>query len=246
MHSSEVSCFEEILGHLALSSSEETFVVFDVDDTLLRSTQQLGSVAWFDYIKANFERKGVSKKEAQEIVSILWVTVQPYMKVEAVDPNTQKVIQEIQSKKFPVISLTARKPEEAYYTRKQLQSIGIDLSLNGLITESRQEFSLQHTAIYDRGILFANHGNKKSDVLLSFLQKNTLKPKRILFVDDFPGHVEDVKEALKAVNIECIGLRFSGSDLHVKKFDSKIADIQWEKFPHLLSDKEAQDILADL
>lgn len=217
------------------SSPEETLVVFDIDNTLLKSTQQLGSVAWGDFVTADLEKKGITSRDAQEIESIFWMSIQPRIKVQAVDPDTADVIQEIQARKIPVMCLTARKPMEAECTASQLASIGVDLSGSLLHTASN--------ASYQYGILFATPTNKKSDVFISFIKENNLKLTRVIFIDDKLGHVQDMHDALKREGIECIGMRFTGADEDLKQFDPRIAEIQWKALPELLSDEQARLLL---
>lgn len=242
-HIIEITRLEEILQHIQPDEEKTTLVVFDIDNTLLKATQQLGSVAWGDDIAKNLENKRISKREAQEVVSVLWRTVQPHIKVQAVDPHTQSIIRKIQSQNIPIMCLTARKPQEAEYTRSQLQSIGIDLSSTRLTPAFEQFFHLTSDTLYDEGILFATPLNKKSQVFISFLEKTKINLKRVIFVDDKMEHVKDVKEALNHLKIECIGIRFGGADEDVRQFNPLIAKIQWDEFPRLVSDEEAYQMI---
>lgn len=240
----ETSQFEDVLLHVEQNASKELFIVCDIDNTLLRGSQHLGSVAWGDYMVAQLERKGISKQQAEEIENILWKTVQPYVKVKLVDPKTSEVIQEIQNRKISIVGLTARSPDEVECTTNQLLSLGIDLSFEGrhpfvsttcLSMEDRD-------ALYDKGILFSTPFNKKSSVLFSFFEKYSIFPECIIFIDDKRSHVEDIEKACKELNIHFVGIRFSAGDEHVKNFNPLLADIQWEVFPTIISDEQAERV----
>jgi len=237
----ELFSLKPLISHIA-ADREDVIVVFDIDNTLLKSIHQLGSVAWGDSIAADLESKGISKREAQEVVSIFWRTVQPNVKVQAVDPETPHIIRSIQKEKISVICLTARKPEELNNTLNQLQSIGVDLSEAFPFLHPSQTLASISDALYCKGILFATPFNKKSHVFISFLKENNLKPKKVIFIDDKISHVEDVHNALLNEGIECVGIRFGGADEDVKQFNPSIAEMQWKAFPQLLTDEQARAV----
>ncbi len=59
--------FVEIEKYITNISSDGVLIVCDIDNTLLRATQHLGSVAWGDHTIAELTNKGISKEEAEEI-----------------------------------------------------------------------------------------------------------------------------------------------------------------------------------
>lgn len=231
---------EEILSHIHTHPSEEILIIFDIDNTLLSSQQQLGSVAWGEHFIADLERKGISHENADKIQSILWKSLHPLLPIQLIDPNTLHVIEHLQEKSITFLCLTARAPEEADYTHIQLQKIGIQLPL----TWSMQEFPTEPKTTFDKGILFATLRHRKSEILLHFLEQNGLYPKKVIFIDDREEHVRDVSSALENKGIPCIGIRFSGADRYNKSFDPRISDIQWKAFPQHISDEEARQILS--
>lgn len=239
----ETAQFADLLVHLDRTDPEKMLVVCDIDNTLLRSSQHLGCVAWGEYVIAQLESKGISKWQALEIESILWKAVQPYIKVLNVDFKAPDIIHEIQKSHIPIIALTARAPDETEYSHSQLQSLGIDLSNEDTSFPSQLIFVEGHHALYDRGILFGTLFNKKSKVLFSFLEKESLFPEYIIFVDDKLNHVQDLAEACKERGIHYLGIRFSGADEQIKNFDPLLAEIEWQAFPTLISDEQAQRIV---
>lgn len=245
----ETGDFADILLHIHRATPETTLVVCDIDDTLLKGAQHLGSGAWGDYITAQLESKGVPQKLAKEVESVFWRTVQPHIKVEHVDPKAPHVIREIQKQKVTVLGLTARCPHEAAYTLDQLESLDFNLSneiyrdgvhLNSEVLIAEE---WEGKASYEKGVLFSSLFNKKSEVLFAFLEKHDIYPNRIIFVDDRLTHVKDLAEACEKRNITYIGIRFKRADDYNKHFDSRIANIQWEVFPTILSNEEAQQLL---
>lgn len=235
--------FAEIEKYTVNNPPEKIVIVCDIDNTLLRATQNLGSVAWGDHTISELINKGISKEDAEEIESILWKTIQPFVKVESVDPETPIILEHIQNKGFLVFGLTARCPTEADYTIQQLLSIGINFarSKQQLTFESLNKKIKQ--PLYTHGILFGTPFNKKSQILFSFLDENKISPKCIIFIDDKLSHLEDVSKICCDRNISFCGIRFSGADQYVKSFSHQIASIQWILFPSIVSDKQAEQIL---
>lgn len=207
----------------------ETIVVFDIDNTLLEAEDHLGSVAWGDFIARELESKGISKEEAQEVVSIFWRTVQPHIQVKAVDGEAGQIIHEMQDQKVKVMCLTARMPQELLCTLKQLDAIGVNIQETAPVADSA-EMIFNRKALYSNGILFATPFNKKSEVFISFLKINKLPYKRVIFVDDKQSHVLDLQEALEREGIDCVAIRFAGADNRVKQFDPVAAELQWKNF----------------
>lgn len=239
----ESSKFAELERHIVSDNSKKALIICDIDNTLLKATQQLGSVAWGDYKIAELINKGISKEDAEEIESILWKTVQPHVKVQSVDPETPIILEEIQNKGFSVLGLTARCPQEADYTIEQLSSIGIYLGKSNLQLNFESCIKEEKKPCYTQGILFCTPFQKKSYALFQFLDANKINPESIIFVDDKLSHLEDLSRACIARGISFTGIRFSGADDDVRTFNHEISDIQWILFPTLISDNQAEEIL---
>lgn len=228
----ETNRFDDILTYVDQASHHKTIVICDLDNTLIVPCEPLGSVAWAEYLQHKLQSKGVSKKDSEIIEHILWKTIQPHIEVKTVDPTTSAVIHELKKRQIPVMGLTARFPEDSGFTFAQLQSVGIDLSLQKNLPEVSLQLSLEPYASYEKGILFSTTVNKKSSTLIKFLELHQMNLECIIFVDDKHHHVEDVENACKKLGIECIGVRFSGADEYFKTFDPTKANLQWETFPN--------------
>lgn len=235
----ETDNFEDLL--IPYAALGKVLVVCDIDNTLLRGSQQLGSVAWSDHFFDQLIKKGIPYHEASLIESMIWQAIQPNLKVVTVDPKASAVIAKLQEQNIHVIALTARTPKEATYTFPQLVSLGIDFNYPAI---AKQQLTLDnHPVLYEKGIIFATPFIKKSQALFAFLEIHGIKPSCIVFADDKLGHVQDLEKACAERSIEYYGFRFSGADPFVKDFDPLIADIQWEALPACISDEQAKKIL---
>lgn len=228
----ETNRFDDILTYINQVSPHKTIVVCDLDNTLIIPCELLGSVAWAEYLQHQLQSKGVSKKDSEVIEHILWKTIQPHIEVKTVDPKTSEVINELKKRQIPILGLTARFPEDSWFTFAQLQSVDIDLSLQKDLPQVSLQLPLEPYALYEKGVLFSTTINKKSAVFIKFLELHKMDLGCVIFLDDKLHHVEDVENACKKLGIECIGVRFSGADEYFKTFNSSKADLQWEIFPN--------------
>jgi len=228
----ETNRFDDILIYIDQTSPRKTIVVCDLDNTLIVPCEPLGSVAWAEYLQHKLQSKGVSKKDSEVVEHILWKTIQPHIEMQTVDPKTSEVINELKKRQIPILGLTARFPEDSWFTFAQLQSVDIDLSLQKDLPQVNLQLPLEPYASYEKGVLFSTTVNKKSAVLIKFLELHKMNLECVIFVDDKHHHVEDVENACKKLGIQCIGVRFSGADEYFKTFNSSKAELQWEIFPN--------------
>lgn len=227
----ETSNFEDVLQKI----DQKVCVIFDLDNTLMMADQQLGCVAWGEHVISQLEGKGILRKKAEIIENILWKAIQPHIKVRVVDKKIPGIIDDLKKQKMMILGLTARSPDEAACTINQLSSIGISFEKQF----EEETFFLENETLYKDGILFGTSFNKKSEVLFAFLNKHALTPCSILFVDDKLSHLKDMEKACQSREIVYTGIRFGGADQQFKDFDPKIAAIQWELFPYIISDQKA-------
>ena len=104
---------------------------------------------------------------------------------------------------------------------------------------------LKGTAKYIYGVLFAHYSNDKGEVLVRFLRKTGLKPKKIVMVDDRRENLVHVEKALKKRKVTFVGFRYGGADEVVKRFDPNVAEVQMKWFGKILSDDAARTLYKE-
>ena len=236
----EVSSLMSLLKY----TNKDTLFIVDIDNTLIESSQHMGSIQWSDYLASEYAKQGKKTyEEVDRFVSDYWCSVQPYIKVRCVDPATPELLKKLNELGIRIIGLTARRPSELEYTLEQLSSVNIELS-NELMSTSRLEIILdKEPALYDKGILFCTPTHDKSTVLEIFLNHIGYFPKEMIFCDDKLHNVLDLEKLAKKRGAKYIGVRFSGSDVRVKNFDPAIANFQYDCLPAIVSDEEAKEML---
>src|SRR5262245_28901432 len=104
----ESNQIEDVMPHV----ETDTWVLIDVDNTLIESSLHLGSAQWRGHIRNKAKNAGYSSSETEAVLDQFWLFVQPFIPVRLVDPKALALIQSLQESKVPVLALTAREPIE--------------------------------------------------------------------------------------------------------------------------------------
>lgn len=213
-------------------------VVLDIDNTILRPMQSLGSDQWFGLMVKQNEARGLTHFEAINQAIMTWNQVAKVTRVTPVEEDTPKTIRELQAKGINVIALTARSLEIQEASLRQLQSIGVSLKPNFYPRLPDQSVD------FKQGVIFVGPHNNKGKVLGHVLNYMETKPSRIIFVDDKLHHVQSMEEVFGQLNIANINYRYGAADAIVKSLDEKVVNTQLGHFltknQAILSDKDAQ------
>jgi|HubBroStandDraft_4_1064222.scaffolds.fasta_scaffold298758_1 hypothetical protein len=235
---------KSILNHC----KHNTFVVFDLDNTLVESTQDLGSDQWFVKLMEETCRL-LPGKETVELVVAIYYAVQRQVSLKTVEHQTISLITLLQDLNIPIVVLTARGDKICRTTIEELKRIGIDFSKQW----SNMEYLLKlndgkSRAFFSNGIIFCD-GNDKGKCLLSFFQSIKNQPAHVLMVDDKEKHLKSVRAVIDAYQGKFTGIRYSLLDEKIKKVDMKSANEQMKKmlhaFPHDVKQALAKIGLVD-
>jgi hypothetical protein len=216
-------------------ADENTLCVLDIDNTLYRPRQMLGSDEWITYCI----KKSNSLEEIENIVN-LWHAIHIVTEIDPMEPGTSDIVRRLQSK-CSVMAMTNRQPSQEITTKNQLRTIHIDMQLSSPITSS---FNLKQLPLarFSAGVLYtANQHKGKS--LQEFLEITKLEPKRIIYINDHKNPLTEVAGLLPE-EIEFTGLRFTGADKFVTTFDPLVAEYELKSWKNILGDDKARKILA--
>jgi hypothetical protein len=225
-------------------AAADTLVVLDIDDTLLVPAQMLGCDEWFCYRLEKHQKEGSSVEDALEKTLAAWEAVRHLTKMEIVEPQSDKIIHDLQQKGCSIIGLTTQGLALATRTSQQLAENDINLTLTAPYKDD-QYFQLNnHGILYRNGILFTS-GAPKGKALFILCDRIQFHPKRIVFVNDKAKHLVDVETTAQERGVEFIGLRYGYSDARKKVFSVEIAEYQFthSSFHHILSNEEASRLI---
>ena len=195
---------------------EEILIVFDIDNTIAESANQLASTQWFTAMHKIKEQCGMTKMEAVKATLPLFSLVVEQCPLQPIEPTTVPLIKDLQDKRHKVISLTVRDPRALKTcTVNQLNNIGIDFTRNAIY---QKDIIFNHSVQYIQGILFVDGGNK-GEWLLHILKHVGYMPKQIIFIDDKEYNHHTVEGTLMQNGIDhtCIWYRYC--DAKVDTFD---------------------------
>lgn len=240
-------------------SDEETFVLFDVDHTLIVPKDLLmrpsgDSPIWNKYIPLTIKNPDIvppGKYPKDYFLSTIFTVAE----FEMVDSRLLQIISSLQEREIKTIAFTKMHsgpfgviPAIEDWRAKQLKQHGIDFSpafphLKELsIPSSKQS---EKPSVFKHGVLFCN-GKEKGPVLSAFLESLNWKPQRIIFIDDRTDYLQTVEEALTETGIEFIGFHYTFLEDNPRPVDEKLAFLQLmhlAKTGAWLSDSEAIELM---
>lgn len=217
---------------------QDTWVLIDLDNTTFEGKQALGHTDWF-YDRAHaLMREGMTLEEATRECYPLWIEVQKVCPVKPVETAFIPALVEMQKQGIIVMGLTHRQPSIADSTIRQVNSLGLNL-LNSAPDQSTFVVPSETPTKYTEGVLFTGEYNKKGEIFTLFLSIINQKPKKILFIDDKRGHVEDVGNAVSSLGIEYIGVHYTACEYLEKVYDPEIAAFQLKVLNSILSNEAA-------
>ncbi len=204
-----------------------TLVLFDLDNTLIKNAQSLGSPEWFTYFHQKLRASGLPDKEAYQEVLATYLAVNKVAQVELVCEKAPPVLTQLHLY-ASVGFLTAREVALVGVTLKHLQELELTASP---CWERHSCFSLKASTKghFTKGAIFTG-GADKCQCLLEVLGQIKHPPDKVVFVDDQEKSLLQVQTALEPQKIPFLGIRYYKLDAAVASLSPEVCDVQLEKF----------------
>lgn len=233
----EIRTMPEILPEI----SRNSVVVFDLDNTIIEPKQSYGGDQWFEYSLAQSQKAGLPRDKAILAAQARWERFQHLVEVKPVEVTIPALIKDVQSRKIPVIGLTARTMKVIPQTFRQLNGVGVQFAISPFL---KRTFPLDEPAamLFVDGILFSN-GADKGKALIQLLRRLNLHPEKIVFIDDKLGNVRNVEKALNQSSFKHVEFRYGAADGKVKSWNPRLAVFQEHMIGRILSDAEAVKLM---
>lgn len=230
------------INDLIKYSNHDTLIVIGIDNVLMRTAQELGSVRWASYEINEEVKKGVSKEIAIARFVPLWHKILIVSSMVPVQQTTAGIMRKLQKNGMPMIGLSSRYIEMAYQTHQQLRSMFIHLERGALYPEDIELFA-PFPAKYIEGILFCGLKNDKGTTLLNFQNLIKYTPARIVFIDDDLMNLKNIEKAVENRGISFIGLHYTYVKETLPPLDISVPRKQLEIFLRILEDEEALQLI---
>ena len=219
----------------------ECLLVCDIDNTLIRPAQYLGSTQWsWSYVK-KLEGNGLSRENAIEEMNAQMKPILLCSKAVVVDQRIPSVISDLQLRGTAVMGCTSREPHWGFVTTDALRRVGIDLTL----TAPKCALSEEAESAFIEGILLTKGTAEKAIELARFLEQMEVLPRRVVIVDDRHKSLQKTLWAIldAGLDVEVIGVWYRAGEEWYRNFDPKLTEIQLSHFGRIISDDDALKIL---
>lgn len=220
----EVHHMREIFSHIQQITREyapnEVCIFFDLDNTLIMPTGNVGSDQWATHMIEQKIQEGYSIHDAYNLVLPIYWHTQHYLMPTCVEEDTASIVKALQEQNFVVVGLTARSYCMSERTLQQLRENNLLFSCS--LAPRELSFNLSYPVVYKDGVMFIG-SHDKGAIALHFLDAINFKPSAVIFVDDKLRYVEAVENAMKTRNITYYGFRYSFCDHLVHAFNPEIA-----------------------
>lgn len=191
--------------------SSDSLVLFDIDNTLIRSIDILGTEEWERFLFQKYLDKGLSEKEAQILANKFWRAIQPFIEVELVESAILEVLSFLRRQQIPYFGLTARSVGLEELTHSQLYKASLPMPFMHYDLP-KWNHHIEVPCGFHEGILFCGD-NHKGSVFHHFFHHLPSKPNKIIFIDDKPHHVRQLAETAKELGKDYIGFHYLKSKL---------------------------------
>lgn len=217
-------------------------LLLDLDNTVFREKQLLGTDEWYDYAIHELLRKyNISRREASAQLESLNLSIKENSEMRLMENRLPDLILHLQQRGVYVLGLTARHPNLTKTTLRHLATLGIDFGRSQFPSiRERHVPGLENDFRFSGGIAFTD-GSPKGKILKFLVEQIDKKPQMIMAVDDRIHHIHTLVENM-------LELEIGGHVIHYLKvreepaFDPEIARVQQQVFEQtgqLLTDQEA-------
>jgi hypothetical protein len=135
--------------------------VFDLDNTLMQPKGNYGSDQWYYYLVRDLRVRGrLSSREAEQQAMTIWNRVQAGLRMRSVEPDTARSCVPSSVAAFITIGLTARTPDIADTTLRQLRGVGVDLARR-TVPAREMAWRAKEDVRFKRGVLFVGEGTRR-------------------------------------------------------------------------------------
>lgn len=221
----ESNTIESVLEH---AKTSDTMVIFDIDNTLVHTNQELGSDPWAYWFVKEKLKEGMVPSEALAYMFDLFRHIHSHVDVYPVEEKTVDIVQQLKNLEIPTICLTGRQSSMIDVTQEQMNKSGFNFNSPENLNKP---FSLKmkYPVEVANGIICGGMNEKGNVIAKVFETLDYKSPEAIVFIDDRQNCIDSMKKRCYDNNIAYTGLRYGYMDPIVAKFDPQKAKEQLEE-----------------
>ena len=218
----EIRSIDSVLDHI---QGKDSLVIFDIDNTLVHTEQEIGSDAWAYWMVQQKLKQGMLPSQAINYMFDLFCYVHDHIEVFPVEEQTVHVLHTLKERDIPTICLTGRPSRMIDRTLEQLKNAGCELNSPERFTKPIS-FIIKQQVELSQGVICGGI-HDKGDVLSMLVDTLSYRlPETVIFIDDKKSCVESIAKTCSDRSAAYTGLRYGFLDDKSSKFDPKKAEEQ--------------------
>ena len=216
--------------------AQNVLLVFDIDNTLLKTKQDFSSYAWGTWQSSLVKAKSPDAvtNELQELYNLQMVLF-TLGQMEPTEKMIPKEIAALQNKGVSILALTSRGVHMRSATEKSFERNGYNFLQNvlfpGFPGSYKPKYGAGRRVSFQNGI-YLTEGQNKGLMLKDLLERVRRKFSSIIFVDDHFKHPGNVYEVFGDSGVDLLTYRYGYMDKQMKRFlesDKKDSIEKWKK-----------------
>lgn len=192
------SDIEKSIESILKKSPKDTLIIFDIDNTILTSSKDLGGDVWYQWQTGKLDIKASKEQKVTNLYGDAIYLLYTLLPMNLIDEKIPSLIEKWQNEST-VFALSSRAPENMFSTTRELKKYNIDFSKSPLRNKGEEinpvfiEKYLGRNMAYIDGIALTT-GLNKGKVIDYLLEKTKKEYKNIIFIDDSEKNVTNVEK----------------------------------------------------
>jgi len=241
----------EFIDAVDKSSTKESnrLILFDLDDTVLMSSQILGTPTWFYHMVNILRQSGAAKSEAYNVMREIDRVVQDQIQIAAVEQATLSAIRNWSHQGAHLFAITSRPPSFSEITNKQLEYINLEF-LSPYSSCIQQKWPAGFGA-FANGIIYVDFHHNRAEVLAQFFelaQRCGMIIDLVAHADDQVRHVSEIAkfahEARKGFVGIIYGRALSSREFRLAESNKQLYELE-QKLGHKIIPDQYRKIFAE-
>lgn len=202
--------------------AKNVLVVFDIDNTLLRANQPLGSDQWFEW-QAEAIKQSSSEASFKSFSELLKAQADFFQlgSMSLTEKILPQIVSALKKTGHPMILLTSRGPDLRSVTERDLERNNLWFNDSSIMSGFPFQFIEQpfkNKVSFMNGI-FMTAGHHKGEALVYLLKKARKNFKAVIFTDDHERHTRRMFDTFSSLETtEIVTFRYSKEDEAVSSF----------------------------